>query len=488
MNKKLILPLLSTLAYGGNALAMCPISNPTCNVPQPEPPAGKTVSNAYALDYDLIGIMYQAPGNKSQVSYGNGSTFGTTYTATTNNTDAFLLALTTPAVNINASFSFSTVDSKAHAETKAATDTVSLVNTAGNDLIDHHFDTFVIQLGVVLHEVTVYDSTGKPTGQTQQINLSDANLASQPLFLNGTELIDPSQIGDPTIRAKVLQYLTPYDREEILLQNPFYTAPAAIITPLPISLNGGITTTPPPEDPSKVLSFIIVDADGSKTTLDPKRFIAQEVRDVLGPPAPGVPGVTQQYNITHTVTDTDSHGMGEGASVSVMVGGGVDFFGQGSSVHAGVSVTVSHTDTTANNTGTTQSASTTVGSSTPCFHLGAQIFYDKAFATFAFKTTTVNLTCMLPQVSGHVVDQYGNGVPGAQVTVYDPAGVAHIAITDETGVYELYSFSSLSGGFRVAVNGGGSTTVNGTGAPISVAALTKLAPIVIRPGFPSSAR
>ncbi len=371
-----------------------------CEVPDdPPPPSGYGRPK-----YKVLTVVYAPPGKQgggstSAVSYGNGSTWGSTttcedgfkqeYTTTVSATGGFLGE---SSGSLIFGYGRSSTDSKATEIKKSSSTTISLGGPSV-DGIDHDRDLIWLWLNPKLR-------VSLPTATAIEWKLDN----SEPMdiqYVYVGHLKDPSQM-PPGVAQRLAYYgITTADYAEILEADP-YAYGAVPVSSRYVSLN----TTFPYEPPY----------------------------------APGDPVPTLNFTATYSSTDTSGSEVVNEYTSGVTWEGGLDFI---SLVQAKLKVeskwTWTDTKSLSTATGTEESASVTIGG--PAFgYTGPTdmgVYYDLLYKSFLF----VPIDGAPPTVTGWVYSRSNRPVAGKQVLL-SANGVTYRTFANADGEFRFFGVPS----------------------------------------------
>lgn len=367
-----------------------------CEVPDdPPPPSGYGRPK-----YKVLTVVYAPPGKQgggstSSVSYGNGSTWGSTttckngfkqqYTTTVSATGGFLGE---SSGSLIFGYGRSSTDSTATEIKKSSSTTISLGGPSV-DGIDHDRDLIWLWLNPKLR-------VSLPTATAIEWKLDN----SEPMdiqYVYVGHLKDPSQM-PPGVAQRLAYYgITTADYAEILEADPYAYGPVPVSSRY-VSLN----TTFPYEPPY----------------------------------APGDPVPTLNFTATYSSTNTSGSEVVNEYTAGVTWEGGLDFI---SLVQAKLKVeskwTWTDTKSLSTATGTMESASVTIGG--PAFgYTGPTdmgVYYDLLYKSFLF----VPIEGAPPTVTGWVYSRSNRPVAGKQVLLA-ANGVTYRTFANADGEFRFF--------------------------------------------------
>jgi hypothetical protein len=404
-------------------------TDPTCCDPQLRgyicQCAGPLSSATGPLDYYLLAVTYEPPGNLSTATYLNGTSIGTQVQIQITSAAGVTAQVQGPTFQVSGSYQYGNISGEAFQVTSNGSWGPQV--TSNTDLIDHLNDKFWLWTNPDMTATTQdnnYSVQLKPPSD-QLINVIDLSLAE----LAGLVPI-------PAFKAAQIQNLTDVDKAAILRSNPFVT-----------STSGDINPTP---------------------TLDPNRFtFLKEHFQVTGPDHPGDPpaGIALDTNVQNI------HGLIEGyqhqTQLSFQYGASVSFI-TSASAFAGVTFQYTYQKVTQSNTGTITDAQGLLESNTVCWHQGIDVYWDGAFGTYLFLPTDQGSSdCNeKPGSTGLVFNGSGQPMANAQVTGTLPDGTLWITTTNAQGLFKFYRLPSGTTSFPINGPAGSTVTIlTGPGAP-----------------------
>jgi Carboxypeptidase regulatory-like domain len=362
--------------------------------------------------YQILTVLYAPPGtnggkSSSQVSYGGGSTTGTTDSTS----DSYKTGVDVTAsvggdigpVSLGASADFTA--SQTSGETsqiqinKGANNQINVSGPA-QDGINHGNDLYYLWLN-------------------PQLNVAISHLGdiAWDVGVNGPDML--------------IQYI--YTE---WLQNPSMMPPGVAQA----LANAGLTAA----DYAQILACNPFSSGG--TAIDPNRFVLTTQSFPYEPPlAAGDPVPTKTYAQTSATTTTNAEQVQVQYGVSVSLSAGIK-----APITASLKVTDSlqwtNTSTSTEVTGSSQSASVTVGG--PAFGYtgptNVQVYWDTVFSSWMFAFVTES-----PSVSGTVTDSAGNPIANQAVTL-TVGGTTLSTFTSSSGGYNFYGGPQGQGTIAVA--------------------------------------
>jgi hypothetical protein len=367
-----------------------------------------TVSGTLRPKYYILAVIYAPPGTQggkssSSVSYGNGSTTGTTVSASSSFKQNYSVSVSAEAGflgnggEVGASFGYgrNTSNSQALDIKKTTTHEIS-TNGPSQDGIDHDHDLIYLWLNPTIN--MTLSSTGAAW------SIGNSGLADIQYVYVGW-LKNPSQM-PPGLTQRLQVYgITTADYTEMLKADPF--------------------------------------ANGV-TTIDPERFQPDSLNTTFPyePPfAPGEPVPLMKFTAVYSNTNTSSSTVQNEYSVGLNVSGGGSFLGL---VKAKIknqnTWTWTNTRTNSASTGTSESASVTVGG--PAYgYIGPTdmvVYYDVLYKSFLFAPVETSLPLAL---SGTVQNKTRTDLSGKEVIVI-ANGTTYRTFTNAKGEYHIYGHLS----------------------------------------------
>jgi hypothetical protein len=363
-------------------------------------------------EYHILTVLYAPPGtnggkSSSQVSYGGGSTIGTT--DSTSNSFKQGIDVTASVGGVIGPVSLGVSADFTASQTGGETSQIQInkginnqINVSGpaQDGINHGNDLYYLWLNPQLN-VTI-DHLGNIAWD---IGVNGPDMQIQ--FVYTEWLQNPSIIPPGVAQALANAGLTAADYAQILACNPFSS--------------GG-------------------------TAIDPNRFVLTTHSFPYEPPlAAGDPVPTTTYTQTSATTTTNDVQVQVQYGVSLSVSAGIT-----APVTASLKVTGSlqwtNTSTFTAVTGSSQSASVTVGG--PAFGYtgptNVQVYWDTVFSSWMFAFVTES-----PSASGTVTDSAGNPVANQAVTM-TVGGTTLSTFTSSSGGYNFYGGPQGQGTIAVA--------------------------------------
>jgi hypothetical protein len=335
----------------------------------------------------VLGLMYRAPGNQSTVTYGSGSTFGTSWSAM--NSYQYDGSWTVNAgissgmgnggsigvsaggnATVSGGFTSANSTTQGFSTTKTTTESVTL--SSSQDELNHENDVFILWTNaeMVLTQTTS-GTTVETSGYVQPIG--GAPLAWLPVTVGE---LDGTVVSTNPDTVAFLGTLTEADKASLL--------------------------------------GLDVLRDGPPTWF-PNRFIALPTAvDVTGPDVGLSDTVTFQGQNTSTyssqLTDTSYDGDSGGLSIAASV------FSLGFT--EGGKTTMNTVTSGTTTSGSTQSASATIKSSTLGLEAGYDVYYDTLFNSFAFVPESTHGAS--PCAQGAPAQLYDSHMAGCSGTVTYP--------------------------------------------------------------------
>jgi Carboxypeptidase regulatory-like domain len=362
--------------------------------------------------YQLLTVMYAPPGTNggkstSQVSYGSGSTTGTTDSISNsfkggvevNASIGLSSGSGSDAVSLGVSGDFTvsqTGTTTSQVIINKGTNNQISVNGPGSDGINHGNDLFWLWLNPQLN-VTV-DHLGNVAWE---IGVNGQDMLIQYVYAEW--LLNPSLMPPGTAQSLAAAGLTTADYAQILACNPFYAGAAA-------------------GDPNTVVP------------LDPNRFVLTTHSFPYEPPLAAddpVPATTYTQTSSTTTSSTEEVQTQYTLTVSISEGFNLIF---NDTLKVTDSFQWTDTSTSTQTTGSTQQASVTVGG--PAFgYTGPTdilVYWDTVYSSFMFEFATGS-----PSVSGTLTDSAGNPVPNTAITL-TVGDITLSTFTNSRGQYNFY--------------------------------------------------
>jgi Carboxypeptidase regulatory-like domain len=391
--------------------------------------------------YMVAGMLYSPPGtdsghSTSQVSYGTGSTTGTTVSAQNTFKTGVDLSAT---VGVNAKIgswgiNASVTGDYSQSGATSSTDSISVTKTTTHEIdiqgpaedgINHDHDVFLLWLNPVA-AMTV-DASGNVSW-----NLAFNGPAMIVQYVYVGWLKNPAlmqQEAPGVAQALANAGLTQADYENILSLNPFS--------------NGG-------------------------TEIDPDRFVlASQSSFPYEPPLTAAdPVVTSKLTLTSATTDAQTTQVTKDYKTSITGSAGFSVAFVSVDLKASGSWEWTTTSTRTSTSTATQSATATVGGPAAGYAGSTDIlvYWDVLFSCFMFAYATG-----APAAVGTVIGSDGAPAVNQEVTV-TRNGVTHSTFTDARGQYRLYGITP--GPATVTVAGRQFTAALGSGTPPPMLQLT----------------
>jgi len=384
----------------------------------PDEPPETAISGQVHPKYYVLTVVYAPPGtngglSSSSVTYGSGSTMGTTVAASNSFKESFSTSISTGGgilgsaeIGVSFGYGLSTSDSQS-LDIKKSTSSEKSYSGPSSDGIDHDHDLIYLWLN--------------PTIELQLTPTSAAwNLGNNPQpdvqYVYVGWLKDPSKMQHdaPGVVQRLQSYgITPEDYPQMLKADPF-----AYGTP----------------------------------TVDDKRFQFVFTTFPYEPPyAPGDPVPIDKGGLAYSSTGTRSTTVQNEYTVGVSISGSVNFAELfKASVKTENKWTWTSTDTRSTSTSTSESASVAVGG--PAYGYSGPstdiaVYYDVIYKTFLF--TWVETT-LQPSLYGSVKTPSGKVVSGKEVDLV-ANGIKHRTFTNTKGEYRI--FGTISGPLQLQVDG-----------------------------------
>ena len=364
-----------------------------------EPDSGPSGTGTVAPRFYILSVVYAPPGTKgggstSSVSYGSGSTTGTTVAGSNSFKQNYKLTATASGgilgngASVGTSFGYGRNSTNTSAlDIKKST--ASEINARGPavDGIDHDRDQIWLWLNPkILLSVT-------PTSASW--TLQDSQTADIQFVFVG-HLKNPSQMPPGVLQRLQTYGITPQDYPQILRADPF--------------------------------------ANGA-TAISPARFQSLHTTFPYEPPfAPGDPATTFKTTLTNSTTDSATSSTQNDYTVGLTVSGDTNFLSIfKASIKAESSWTWTNTSSTGTSTSTTESAAVTVGG--PAFgYTGPTdmaVYYDVLYKTFVFAPVTGPI-----EFKGMLTSRSRKPVGGQEVVV-TANGKKYRAFTNAKGEYRV---------------------------------------------------
>jgi hypothetical protein len=395
------------------------------NPPPPPPPVSGTVTPKYYI----LTVIYAPPGtnggkSSSSVSYGSGSSTGSTVSASNSFKQSNTITATTEGgitgvVGTQAEASFGVTHSSSNSSSldikRSSTSEINDVGPAA-DGINHDHDLIYLWLNPTVQLKLFPTVSGTVSSVVwQPVNTSQTVVT----YVYVGWLKNPSQIPPGELQLLQRYGITPQDFPEMLKADPFANT-------------------------SRFSSVLRTD-----TVPDPRRFQPLFTTFPYEPPfGPGDPVPTFKFTTTYTNTAGTSFTAQSEYTVGLKLQATGGFFGLAKlTLKDQANWTWTSTDTRSSSTGTTESASVTVGG--PAFGYQGPtdmvVYYDVIYKTFLFAP----LPTTSPPLLGSVATSAGRLVSGKEVIVV-ANGVRYRTFTNAKGQYRV--FGNISGPLRVQVD------------------------------------
>ena len=384
--------------------------------------------------YLVTGVIYSPPGSSahgaSQVSYGTGSSTGTTVSVQDSYKAGIDLSAT---VGVNAKIgawgvNASVTGDYSQSASTSSTDSISVTKTAtkainvpgpAEDGINHDHDMFLLWLNPAV--IMTVDASGKVSWN---LGYNGPAMIVQQVYVGWLKNPALMQQEAPSV-AQALSHagLTQADYANILALNPF---------------------------------------SGGGTEIDPNRFVLASTSSFAyeSPYTPTDPVFTDTITLTSATTATQTTQVTEDYKVSVT---GLAGFSAIVSVElkASGSWEWTTTSTRTSTSTTTQTATATVGgpAAGDTGPTDILVYWDTLYSCFMFAFPTED-----PAAVGSVIGSDGKPAVNQEVTV-TRNGVTHSTFTDARGQYRLYGLPPGQGTVTVA---GQFTAALGSGTPLPV--------------------
>lgn len=381
-----------------------------CEVPtEPQPPSGTLQPK-----YKILTVVYAPPGTQggdssSSVTYGSGSTTGSTVSASKSFKQSYKVSVSSKVGglgtegSVGASFGYGRNSTNAESlDIKKATSTEINHRGPSIDGIDHDRD----QIWLWLNPSVRLSLT--PTSAEWTL---ESNGPADIQYVYVGHLKDPSRM-PPGVAQRLQTYgITPQDFPEILRADPF--------------------------------------ANGTPT-IDANRFEALLTTFPYEPPfAEGESPPRFSFNAGYSSTASSSSSVGNEYSMGLKVKGSLGFINLAKqSFESENSWTWLDTDTRSTSTEAAESASVTVGG--PAFGYSGPtdmaVYYDVIYKTFLFAPIE---TALKPALRGSVMSRSKKAVSGKEVILV-ANGVKYRTFTNAKGEYRI--FGKISGPLQLQVD------------------------------------
>lgn len=344
--------------------------------------------------FKVVALFYAPPGKQSSVSYGGGSTLGssqvTSFTTQAGTSFGGTLGFVSN-VSVTQSFNFSIAKGHTERFTKGSGVTMGLGNGSGaTDIPDHGYDTFWLWVNP---KVELQYQDGILVGQ--QWSAADG----------ATPEVIPF-----TVRE--IQGLDPVPAYKLAKVN-------------------GVTTA---NDIALLLSLDPFLAPGYK--VDATRYSKVATQTIWGPDNAGDPVPTSTVNWTYSSGTDDNFVKSQGEQTAVTINTGFSLFGliKGES-HVGITFGVTFSQSSTESSTSNESASVTLRSTTPCHAMDVDVYFDRVFNSFVAVPAT-EYHCG-QGTRALAKDSDGNPLR-SQAVSYMRAGKSVQTYTDELGNYPVY--------------------------------------------------
>jgi hypothetical protein len=361
--------------------------------------------------YYVLTVAYAPPGTQgghssSSVTYGSGSTTGTTTSASQSFKQNYSISVTagggflgSAQAGVSFSYGHSATDNKSLDVKKSATTTIR-VDGPSQDGVNHDHDVIYLWLNPKINLVLTSNSaawtfSGTDTAEIQYVYVG--------------WLKAPSTMPPGVVQALQRHGITQADFPDILKRDQF----------------AGSVRRPP--------IFPIL-----PHPLDPVRFQSVHTTFPYEPPFSATDSVpTYSFNLTGSVTSAAGHTAQDDYKVGVTISAGVDFLGLAkSSLKTDDSWDWTNTSSTSNSSASTQSASVTIGG--PAFgYTGPtemEVYFDTVYSTFLFRPLEPGTPLA---VEGMLKSRAGKPVPRKEVTIV-ANGVTYRTFTNAKGEYRFF--------------------------------------------------
>lgn len=364
--------------------------------------------------YVPLAVLYSPPGKEGKVTYGSGSSLGVRQEMKISTGVGVTVAVDAPVASFNGEFMHTTSNGRAFEVRKTSTHSLSVKSQ--NDYIDHEKDMFLLWMNPqVSFERTLYP--GNRSLVRAQQGTQDRR-APKTVIVSAYQLRDPSKLPD-SIKPLFARW-TREDYDNVLKLNPF---------------TGGAWAS----DRFKFLEQIQID----------------------GPVAEKDNHVEYHYLFEDESLSSVERSSRQSMFINVEFGAQLSFV-VSIGVFVGGKFTYDLTQTQTTTNGTKQVASYDISSSTVGYTDIVDVYYDKLFGTFVFKSKAKVPNKAGAAMSGTV--RMPNGQPAASqmVTMTFSDGTQRRLQTDANGVFRLYSPPTTTGNVAITTSAGTTTVAMGT--------------------------
>lgn len=375
------------------------------------PPRTGTVRPAYYV----LAVLYSPPGNKSKVTYADGSSAGTT-TSTSNMFGAGITAGVTGNVIATASYQVSQQSSDSFQVKKTTSDVIDL--TSVTDPLRHGEDRFYLWMNPLL---SVTQAGNGP------VLISVQTVNGQPM-----DIVDVTAdeltgvVALPAQKQQKLSGLTKADFSQIVALDP----PA---------VSGG---------------------------MDPSRYAFVQTLQLEGPDQAGgdLPG--HEVDVSDDTFGTKANSTTTTYKVSIGVSAGFCFLAASEKAEAIDTLTWANTSSAGTTYGSNQTAKVDLSTTTVGFYDNIDVYEDLVYHTFAFVSQTQGrgFAGTPPSMTGTVMSPSGQPVPDQIVTVTLANGRTQRVFTNARGTYRV--FGAPAGATTLAIGGVVSRATVTPGRPV----------------------
>jgi hypothetical protein len=373
--------------------------------------------------YQVVSIVYAAPGNVSSNGFTNSTTDGTTTSITQSFTSGSTSTFTTgfSLFGIGASSSWSLGDSQTTGNTSAFTETItdaSGVSNASGDTsnqINHGNDLFLIWVNPAIEIVSTGSKTwlysvgtelqgsGDPKPGTPEVQyVVEVFASAMEANSSGVTTVPLEALEQQTIDSQTVPGLAAICANKTYYPNSCSTSPNQQCGCVPSDFST-ILAQDPVLNYSSTESPLNADASGatacaSPTTSDSCRYVPvpsapgsseQETELLSGPDEAG--GNRPINSFTQTDADTTTQTLTGTDSYTVGYGWGISAFGSGLS--STTQFTWTNSESTGKIDGTSNSMAVSLSSTTVDCYQEIPIFEDTVYHTFVFQQPAGNTSC-----------------------------------------------------------------------------------------------
>jgi hypothetical protein len=389
---------------------------------QAEGPGGTASPSAIAYpQYQVLSIIYAAPGNRSSNGYTNSTTDGTTTSITQSFTSGSTVTFTTGfsflGIGASASTSFgeSQTTGNSSAFTETMTDSTGWANASGgtSNQINHQDDLFLIWINPAIQIVstgsktwtysvgTQLQSAGDPSpGSPEVQDIVEVFASAMSANASGATTVPLEALVPQVVDGETLPGLAvicanhsfypnsctqanqcgcvPNDFKTILAQDPLrgYSS-----TESPLNADtSGATACAKPTASDKCRYVPVPSSPGSSV---------QETELLCGPQSAG--GNDCSNTFTQSDSNTTTQTLSETDSYTVGYSWGLSLFGSGLS--STTQFTMTNSESTGQTNGSANSMTVTLSSSTLDCYQEIPIFEDTVYHTFVFQQPAGNSSC-----------------------------------------------------------------------------------------------